>query len=201
MYWFLHLSFYHIGRDQNNLLGQFILSAALADCAGKCALWKAMWKGAMPRRRREGRAGKRCRGARSASCLLCSPQGGRVRAPLVAGCGSMNVPCTPHIHHFHLDYVLSQCRPFISSVAFLHLACCVCVGRWGQQVWNWVAFSRQTMISKAFSVATVWKSFFKGLFRQLAKQGLRWRKHTNNPFYPFKRRKVYLKSPLLGKII
>lgn len=100
---------------------------------------------------------------------------------------------------FPLQWCLSQCcqiKPsLLFPVAFSNLCFVLLWG--GQQVWNWVVFLRQG----TFSYHSMKPSFLKSFLRQLAKQGLCWAKHNNNPFYPIKRRKVHLKSPLLGKMI
>lgn len=104
-------------------------------------------------------------------------------------------PHTP----FPLQWCLSQCCQIKPSLLFPVAFSKVCfVLLWGgQQGWNWVVFLRPG----TYSYHSMKQSFLKSFLRQLAKQGLCWAKHNHNPFYPIKRRKVYLKSLLLGKMI
>lgn len=108
MYWFLQLSFYHIRRDQNNLLGQFILFAALADHAGKCRLkWnvrrgyaQALW-------------GKEGQGSMTVALIL-HPSSSRPHGE-AGSCSPGSWMWSPHIYHFYWGGICPRATKSVPS--------------------------------------------------------------------------------------
>jgi len=144
-----------------------------------------------------GRAGKHYCSSHSASSLLSSPWGGWVHAPLVAGCRGTDVQHPPHIHHVYWGNICPSANKSVPFPLLLLPSSILCF--WEKErsasVELGCSFSGKDQQSNS-SYHSIKQTFLESLLRQLAKQGLCWRKHINSPFYSIKRRKTYLKTPL-----